>query len=261
MRERASRSLKSFLVHCIQEDWQLSRYFHEYILAAFSLRMVRRVRWSLTGSLPGVPGTRNLLVPEWEALLGGHAALWLMAKTHRGNFAMLLGFRGSDALTDGPCAASFDALQATQRVLLSMTLVGGLLLGICWAVFPYWHELLRDDDARFPRSASSPHGTTRRTFPPYQRGLKVMTVSYVLGVMSMLGKNLMRPAFPGLFLTEALLFRCVYTQSGPIAIVIWSLFSFLYLNGLIALEWVGSMFAHREWDDRRWERTASGRSS
>ena len=253
-------------MHCIQEDWHLLRYLYEYVLAALSLRTVRRVRWQLTELLPDAHGTRNVLVQEWEMLLGGQAALWLMAKAHRGSFAILLGTPGADALTltasDGPCAAHFDALRATQRVLLGMSLVGALLLGLCWALFPYWHDLLRDErPPRFQNRASSSRNTSTPDFPPFPRGRKVMTVSYVIGIASLAGKNLMRPALPGVFWTEALLYRCMHPHWGPTAIILCSLASFLYLNSLIALEWVGSMCPHREWDDRRWEQNASGRRS
>ena len=79
-----------------------------------------------------------------------------------------------------------------------MTLMGTVLLCICWALFPYWHDQL---DAM--------GGSLVAATPAGQRMIAIR--ANILGLLSILGKNLVRPVLPCLLLSDALyMYRCVY---------------------------------------------------
>ena len=195
----------------VQGRWKCLLLLYEYILAHFSLRMVRTVRWNLTAFLPGTPGTVSPLAIYWVFLLAFHAGLWLFLKEPKGSHsraASLSTYAPNAIAAGGPCAASYDTLLATQRWLLGMTLAGSVLLGLCWCTYPYYHDLLNDEAGRLRHSASS-RREAAVTLRRFARERKVMVVSYVIGIMAMLGINLLRPVIPGLLLSAALFdYRC-----------------------------------------------------
>lgn len=139
VRDRALRTLALTGAWCVgvQGRWQCLLLLYEYILAQFSLRMVRTVRWHLTAFLPGRPGTDSPVAVHWAWLLALHAGLWLFLKEPKGlhgRAASLSTYAPNAIAADGPCAASYDTLLATQRWLLCMTLAGLALLGLCWCI-------------------------------------------------------------------------------------------------------------------------------
>ena len=247
-----------------QERWRVLRFFVDYVLAAFGLRMVRAVRWQLTSFRIGRRGTDAEIFWMWGGWLVWYALLRCWGPPFLG-FGSAHDFRGARGAVinawGGPCAASFDALLATRAWLLCMARVGTLLLAVCWASFPYWHDLLTDKVARLEQSAlsSSDAATIRRRFA---RGRKVMLVSYAMGITAMLGQNLLVPLFPGLALSEALFtYRCIDPRAGQTDMIVDSVFAFAGLQALIMVNWVASKSVCLEWEDREWERAASGRSS
>ena len=101
------------------------------------------------------------------------------------------------------------------RGLLGMTLVGMALLSICCALFPNWHDQL---DAM--------GGSVFAANPAGQRMIAVRT--NILGLLSMLDKNLLHPVLPCLLLSDALyVYRCMESRWGLFYIIFSILFSAL----------------------------------
>lgn len=229
--------------------------------------MVRTVRWHLTAFLPGRHGIDSPIAECWACLLVLHAGLWLLYKEPGGLHSRAAFQSVSSAYApnviaaDGPCAASYATLLATQRWLLCMTMAGSALLGLCWCIYPYHHDMLNYEADRLRHNASS-RREAAVTLRRFARERKVMVVSYVIGIMAMLGMNLLRPAFPGVLLSRALFeYRCSDTHAGLTNAIIAGLCAFLCYQTFVCFEFLTGSNAHREWQDREWERTASGRNS
>ena len=198
------------------------------IVAAFSLRELRRVRyWFTQWGSPDRPrrGRGLPIVDSWE----GHiqlAAIWLYIMGLawlQGNSSLFISMlpSSSDATQDESCAASLDALWVIHRVLMGMDLVGMALLSICIALFPYWHDEL--DAMGGALVAATPAG---------QR--KIAGRARLIGVLSLLGKNLLHPVLPGLLMSQALLgYRCIGPFWGLVHIIISTPFSVLMYGLLI----------------------------
>lgn len=89
-----------------------------------------------------------------------------------------------------------------------------------------------------------------------------MEVSYVIGIMAMLGMNLLRPVAPGLLLSGALFnYHCGNVHAGLTDVYIAGLCSFVCHQAIVLVDFLASRNLCREWRDREWERTVSGRNS
>ena len=251
----------------VQGRWRFLLNCYGYILAAFSLRMVRNVRWHLTAFLLGRHGTDSPVVVWWACVLLLHAGMWLVFKEPEGIHSraafqsVLKTFTPNVIMADGPCAASYKSLLATQRWLLCMTTAGSALLGLCWFVYPYYHDLLNDEADRLRQSASS-RKEAAVPLRRFARGQKVMVASYAIGIMAMLGMNLLRPVIPGVLLSGALFdYRCNGTHAAWTNLILAGLSAFVCYQAFVLFEFFAGSNVHREWQDREWERTTSGSNS
>ena len=177
----------------------------DIIMAAFSLRELGYVHyWFTRWSTPNWPrrGRDLLAVAIWDGdILMAAWWLYLMGLAWlKGNSGLLFPWpypASINTAQDGFCAASLDALWVIHRVLMGMNLVGMALLCICWALFPHWRDEL--DAMGGALVAATPAG---------QR--MIAGRARLIGVLSMLGKNLLHPVFPCLLMSDALLgYRCL----------------------------------------------------
>ena len=181
----------------MQMRWAWLHYCINIILEAFSLRERVGVRyWFTHWSTPGCRWRGGSLPPvgNWEGELNHAKKLLPIIGL---SWCLVYGIvsnphsYASIAAREGACAAQWDALSATHIALLGMTLVGMALLSICLALFPSWHDQL-----------DGMGGSVVAATPAGQRMIAVRT--NVLGLLSMLGKNLVHPVFPGLLVFDAL---------------------------------------------------------
>ena len=194
------------------------------VIAAFSLRELVRVRfWFTRWSTPRGRWRGGSLPPvvDWETQLQYAKSL----PTFIGfSWCLLYGSVSDIAARGDSCAARWNALSATHGALLGMTLVGMALLCICCALFPYWHDQL---DAM--------GGSVVAATPAGQRMIAART--NMLGLLSMLGKNLLHPVLPCTVVCDALyVYRCLDSRWGLFYVISSILFSAL-------------LYSIRIWDD------------
>ena len=192
----------------LQMRWTWLQPCVNIIVAAFSLRELVHVRFYFTHwSTPGYRYRGGSLPPvgNWEGELN-HAKKLLSVVGL--SWCLVYGSvstphsYASIAAREGSFAARWGALLATHITLLGMTLVGMALLWLCLSLFPSWHDQL--DAMGGSEVAATPAG---------QRMIAVRTNT--LGLLSMLGKNLLHAVLPCLLVADALyVYRCMDSRWG-----------------------------------------------
>ena len=216
----------------IQMRWTWQQYCINIILAAFSLRELVHMRFYFTHwSTPGCRWRGGSLPPvgNWEgesrhakklpSVIGlSWCALYGSVPTPH-SYAS-----SSFAARDGSCAARRDTLLATHIALLGMTLLAMVLLSMCLSLFPSWHD---EVDAMGGALVAATHAR--------QRMIAVRT--NILGLMSLLGKNLLHPVLPCLLVSDALyVYHCVDSRLGLFFTIFSILFSALLYHSRIWAE-------------------------
>ena len=204
--------------------WMWLQYCINIIIAAFGLRELDRVRfWFTRWSMPHFRSRGGRLPPAvgWvEDLSIAKMVLCLIGPTWLMGYGTVLTpcslASSGTAARDDSCAALQNALSVAHGVLLGMVLVGMALVSTCWGLFIYWHDQL--DAMGGSMVAATPAG--RRM---------IAIRSSILGLLSILGKNLIYPVMPCLVVCDALYgYRCVHSSR-------WRLFYLILVSVLSAI--------------------------